>query len=195
MDRSMPRDPAERRLSLRYFYRDWRPTRLGRLANAAARFMTDLGLAPPVSAVLEVRGRATGKLYATPVVVTPFDGGEYLVSMLGTQSSWVKNVEAAEGAAILRQRGRRPIKLVSVPPAARAPILQAYVHVATSGRHHFPVAVDAPLSEFEALADRYPVYRIEPADSQQTAHGKSSRRMQASAVPRTTARSRPQPGV
>jgi hypothetical protein len=33
----------------------------------------------------------------------------------------------------------------------------------TSGREHIPVAVDAPLSEFEAIADRYPVYRIDPA--------------------------------
>jgi len=38
-----------------------------------------------------------------------------------------------------------------------------YVQVATSGRHHLPVAVGAPLSEFQAIAERYPVYRIEPA--------------------------------
>jgi deazaflavin-dependent oxidoreductase (nitroreductase family) len=71
--------------------------------------MTDLGLAPPVSAVLEVRGRTSGKLYATPVVVARFEGAEYLVSMLGTQSSWVKNVEAAGGAATLRQTATRCI--------------------------------------------------------------------------------------
>jgi hypothetical protein len=48
-----------------------------------------------------------------------------------------------------------------VPPAERAPILSEYVRVATSGRHHFPVAVGAPLSEFQTIADRYPVYRID----------------------------------
>jgi len=37
------------------------------------------------------------------------------------------------------------------------------VQVATSGRHHLPVAVGAALSEFQAIAERYPVYRIEPA--------------------------------
>jgi len=48
-----------------------------------------------------------------------------------------------------------------VPPAERGPILREYVRIATSGRHHFPVGVGAPLSEFQAIAERYPVYRIE----------------------------------
>ena len=38
-------------------------------------------------------------------------------------------------------------------------LLSEYVRVATSGRHHLPVAVGAPLSEFQAIAERYPVYR------------------------------------
>jgi hypothetical protein len=56
-----------------------------------------------------------------------------------------------------------PVHLVGVPPAERAPILSEYVRLATSGGHHLPVAVGAPLSEFEAIAERYPVYRIDPA--------------------------------
>jgi pyrroline-5-carboxylate reductase len=75
----------------------------------------------------------------------------------------VKNVEAAEGDAVLRQGRRAPVHLVGVPPAERAPILSEYVQVATSGRHHLPVAAGAPLAEFRAIAERYPVYRIEPA--------------------------------
>jgi len=31
-----------------------------------------------------------------------------------------------------------------------------------SGREHFPLPVDAPLSDFGAIAERYPVYRIDP---------------------------------
>jgi hypothetical protein len=81
--------------------------------------------------------------------------------MLGPASDWVKNVEAAHGVAAIRQGRRRPVHLVGVPPAERAPILSEYVRVATSGRHHFPVAVGAPLSEFQTIADRYPVYRID----------------------------------
>jgi hypothetical protein len=112
-----PKDPAEQNFVLRYLYRDWRPTRLGRWANRIARWQTRLGLVPPAMSVLEVRGRTSGKPRATPVVIATVDGERYLVSMLGPGSDWVKNVEAARG--------------------------------------------DAPMSDFAAIADRYPVYRIE----------------------------------
>ena len=147
---------------LRFFYRDWRPTRIGRWANRFAKWWTGLGFASKESAILEVRGRMSGQPRSTPVVVATVEGRRYLVSMLGPESDWVKNVEAAHGDAVLDQRGRHAIHLVSVPLAERAPVLSEYVRVATSGRHHFPIAVGAPLSEFQALADRYPVYRIDP---------------------------------
>lgn len=154
-------DPAEQSALLRFFYRDWRPTRLGRWVNRLAGWWTILGLTSQEMAVLEVRGRKSGKGRSTPVVVAMLEGKSYLVSMLGPGSDWVMNIEAAGGNAVLRQDSRRPIRLVAVPAAERAPILRAYVRVATSGRHHFPVAVDAPLEEFEAIAERYPVYRID----------------------------------
>lgn len=155
-------DPAERSSLLRLFYRDWRPTRLGRWANRVAGWTSALGLLSK-AAVLEVRGRASGQRRSTPVVIATVEGSRYLVSMLGSGSDWVKNVEAANGDAVLRQGRRRSVHLVAVLPAERAPILSEYVRVATSGRHHLPVAVGAPLSEFQAIAERYPVYRIDPS--------------------------------
>lgn len=157
------RDPAERRPLLRLFYRDWRPTRLGRCINRLAAWWSDLGLSPGEMAVLEVSGRTSGQRRSTPVVIATVDGRRYLVSMLGPGSEWVKNVEAAHGKAVLRQGTRFAVHLVGIPPAERAPILAEYVRVATSGRHHFPVAVGAPLSEFESISERYPVYRIDDA--------------------------------
>jgi deazaflavin-dependent oxidoreductase (nitroreductase family) len=106
-------------------------------------------------AVLEVRGRASGQRRSTPVVIATVEGNRYLVSMLGSGSDWVKNVEAAHGDAVLRQGRQRSVHLVGMPPAERAHILREYVRVATSGRHHFPVAVGAPLFEFRATAERY----------------------------------------
>lgn len=152
-------DPAERSPLFRLFYRNWRPTRMGRWVNRVATWWAASGLSP-TEAVLEVPGRKSGKRRTTPVVIATVDGSRYLVSMLGTKSDWVKNVEAADGAAALRQGRRRPIHLEPVPVAERAPMLCEYVRVAVSGRQHFPVAVDAPLAEFEALAEHYPVYRI-----------------------------------
>ena len=160
---STPSDPAERSAILRLFYRDWRPTRIGRWANRLASWLSILGLSSKETAVLEIRGRASGQRRSLPVVIATLEGRRYLVSMLGPGSNWVKNVEAADGNAILRQGRRQSVHLVGVPPAERAPILSEYVRVATSGRHHFPVAVGAPLSEFQTIADRYPVYRIDPS--------------------------------
>jgi hypothetical protein len=95
------------------------------------------------------------------VVIATVEGNRYLVSMLGEGSDWVRNVEAAHGAAVIREGSRRAVHLVAVPPSERGPILREYVRVATSGREHFPVRVGAPLAEFEAIAERYPVYRID----------------------------------
>jgi deazaflavin-dependent oxidoreductase (nitroreductase family) len=155
-------DPAEQSPLWRLLYRDWRPTRIGRWANRVAGWSSALGLSSK-AAMLEVRGRRSGQARSTPVVIATVGGHRYLVSMLGPGSDWVRNVEAADGHAILRQGGRHAVRLVGVPPAERAPILREYVRVATSGRRHLPVAVDAPLSEFQAIVERYPVYRIDPA--------------------------------
>lgn len=153
------RDPAERG-KLRYFYRGWRPTRLGRLVNRLWGLVAATRLSPTLLQRLEVRGRTSGKVRSVPVVVATVDGERYLVSMLGPRSDWVLNVEAAGGSAVLRRGRAERIRLVAVPPEERAPVLREYVRVATSGREHFPVEPGAPLSEFSAIAGRYPVYRV-----------------------------------
>jgi deazaflavin-dependent oxidoreductase (nitroreductase family) len=162
MNKSGHSDPAERSALMRLFYRNWRPTRLGRWANRFACWWSGLGLPPRFQAALEVPGRKSGRRRSNPVVIATVKGERYLVSMLGPGSDWVKNVEAAHGDAVIRQGRRRPVHLVGVPPEQRAPILREYVRIALSGRQHFPLPVGAPLSDFEAIAGRYPVYRIDP---------------------------------
>jgi deazaflavin-dependent oxidoreductase (nitroreductase family) len=122
-----------------------------------------LGLPPRFQAALEVRGRTSGRWRSIPVVIATVEGERYLVSMLGPESDWVKNVGAAHGYAVIRQGRRHRVHLVEVPRQQRAPILREYVRIAPSGRQHFLLAVGAPLSEFEAIAGRYPVYRIDPS--------------------------------
>ncbi|MBI5283568.1 MAG: nitroreductase family deazaflavin-dependent oxidoreductase [Chloroflexi bacterium] len=156
-------DPAEGSVLMRLFYRDWHPTRLGRWFNRFQGWWSGLGLPPSVMAALEVNGRASGKRRSQVLAIARVEGERYLVSMLGHQSEWVKNVEAAHGDAVIRHGRRRRVHLAVVPPEERAPILREYVRIARSGRRHFPVAVGASLSEFAAIAERYPVYRIDPA--------------------------------
>jgi deazaflavin-dependent oxidoreductase (nitroreductase family) len=163
MNISRHSDPAERSTLMRLFYRNWRPTRLGRWVNRLMCWWSGLGLPPKFQAALEVRGRSSGQRRSNPVVIATVESKHYLVSMLGPESDWVKNVEAAHGDAVIRQGRRRRVHLIPVPPEQRAPILREYVRIAPSGRQHFPLSVDAPLSEFEAIAERYPAYRIDPS--------------------------------
>ena len=157
------RDPAEGSGYLRLFYRDWRPTRLGKLVTGALAWLSGLGLTPRVLLTLQARGRRSGRLHSNVLVVTKHDGQRYLVSMLGDGSEWVRNVRAAGGEAFVKRGRSRPVRLTEVPVGERGPILKAYCQVATSGRHHFPVSHNASLSEFDAVAERYPVFRIDPA--------------------------------
>ena len=156
------RDPAEQRVFLRLFYRDWRPTSLGRLMSGALAWLSGLGLTPQILITLLVRGRRSGRLRSKVLVVARHDGRRYLVSMLGEGSDWVRNVRAAGGDAFVKRGRLRPVKLTEVPVSERGPILKTYCQVATSGRHHFPVAHTASVSEFDAVAERYPVFRIDP---------------------------------
>ncbi len=155
-------DPAEQGC-LRLFYRDWHPTRLGKFVNRAFAWMSGKGLTPPILLTLEVPGRRSGRLHSTVLVVTEHQGQRYLVSMLGDGSDWVRNIRAAGGKAFVKRGRSLPVQLTEVPAGERAPILKAYCQVATSGREHFPVRHDAPLSDFGAVAERYPVFRIDPA--------------------------------
>lgn len=158
-----PRDPAERGF-MRYFYRGWRPTPLGKFVNRTQVWWSGAGLPPHFQVVLEVRGRKSGDVRPLPVAIATVADERYLVSMLGNNAGWVRNVEAANGDAVIRHGRRRRISLVPVPVEERAPVIQEYVRIAQSGRKHFPVGVGAPLADFEAIADRYPVFRIVDRD-------------------------------
>ena len=71
---------------MRLLYRNWRPTRLGRRVNRFSGWWSGLGLSPRFQAVLEVRGRKSGRTRSNPVVIATVAGKRYLVSMLGPGS-------------------------------------------------------------------------------------------------------------
>jgi deazaflavin-dependent oxidoreductase (nitroreductase family) len=131
--------------------------------NGAWAWLSGLGLTPRALLTLQVKGRRSGRLRNSVLVVARHDGQRYLVSMLGEGSDWVRNVRATGGEAFVKRGRSRPVKLTEVPVSERGPILKTYCDVATSGRHHFPVPPGAPLSAFSAIAERYPVFRIDAA--------------------------------
>ncbi len=157
----MHRDPAESGW-LRYYYRDWRPTWIGRLFNRYWAWRAGLGLAPEIVVSLQTKARQSGALTERSLVPCDFEGRQYLVSMLGDGSEWVQDVRETGGAALVKRGRARPVQLTEIPPQERAPILKAWCQIATSGRRHLPVPYSAPLSEFAAIANQYPVFRIDP---------------------------------
>ncbi|MGY1619560.1 nitroreductase/quinone reductase family protein [Geodermatophilus sp. SYSU D00691] len=144
----------------RRLYRGKRPHRLAGLLNRAQAALAARGIGPSRIVVLEVVGRRSGRTVSLPVVVADVDGERYLVSMLGEDSNWVRNVRAAHGRAVLRHRGRQEVLLDEVEPDRRAPVLRRYLDRAPGARAHVPVDRRAPLEQFERIAADYPVFRI-----------------------------------
>ena len=140
--------------------------RLNRLIGVP---LARLGWTPSDVASLEVRGRSTGRVRATPVVVARHEGARYLVSLAG-EAQWVRNVRADDGRAVLRRRTPARVILDEVPVAERAPILAAYLRQAArrggegaasgQARSYFGLEGEPTLSDFAAIADRYPVFRV-----------------------------------
>jgi hypothetical protein len=97
-----------------------------------------------------------------PLVMTVVEGERYLVSMLGAEVDWVRNVKAAGGNVTLRHGRREEVHLEEVAADRRAPVLKAYLKRAPGARPHLPVCKDAPLSEFEQVSSRFPVFRVVP---------------------------------
>jgi len=161
--RNMRADPAERTGYLRYFYRNWHPTPIGRIWSRAYAWLSGLGLTPSFLLTLQVRSRSDGRLLSTILVVANYQGRRYLVSMLGNSSEWVRNVRASAGQAFIKRGRSLPVTLTEIQPEERAPILKAWCQVATSGRNHLPISRDAPVSAFEAISADYPVFRIDSA--------------------------------
>ncbi len=146
----------------RWMYRTGRPNRLAAVLNRVSAWAGSAGLWPSRLVTLEVRGRKSGRLISFPLVIAEHEGERYLVSMLGEGSNWVSNVRAAGGHAVLRHGRREDVRLEEVDPSARAPILRRYLQLAPGARPHVPVDRNAPLAEFEAIAAKYPVFRVRP---------------------------------
>ncbi len=124
------------------------------------RWVFAAGLFPRRWVTLEVPGRRSGMTTKFPLGMADVAGHWYLVSMLGEDCNWVRNVRAAHGHVVLRRRKARTCQLIEVPVNERAPILRRYVHKVPGGRPHIPVDKGAPLDDFTAIAAQYPVFEV-----------------------------------
>jgi hypothetical protein len=146
----------------RRLYAGGRPGSLMRLWNRLDAATYSLGvIVPRHTGVLSVPGRRSGTIQRLPIAIADVSGAACLVSMLGPEANWVRNVEAADGHAVIRYRRRTtPVRLTLVPVAERAPILRRYLSIAPGARPHFAVPPGAPLTEFARIAPEHPTFRI-----------------------------------
>jgi hypothetical protein len=153
-------------------YRDpgtYRPPRRNiALVNRMVARLAALGLTPKNTVCLEVPGRRSRQVRRTSLVVAELDGYRYLVSLAG-ESEWVRNVRANDNQASLRRRRSHPVNLAEVPEKERPPVRKAYLGKRAysktpefEAREFFGVPPNATLDQLAQIADRYPVFRIQP---------------------------------
>jgi hypothetical protein len=145
----------------RWMYREGRPHTLAKISNRGWAILHSLGIFPDRFVTLEVVGRQSGKMISFPLAMVTMQGERYLVSMLGQEANWVQNVKAAKGRAKLHHGMNEQVLLEEVDVRQRAPILKAYLQIAPGARPHIPISKDAPVSEFEKIASKFPVFRLE----------------------------------
>lgn len=117
------------------------------------------GVGPRHTYLLTVRGRATGRLYSTPVTRVEEGGRRWLVAPYG-EVGWVRNARAA--GEVTLSRGRRPetVALEELGPAEAAPVLRRYLAEVPITRPFFDVTPASSPEAFAAEAPRHPVFRL-----------------------------------
>ena len=115
-------------------------------------------------AVLTVPGRKTGKPRSTPVTPMTVDGKRYVVAGL-PDSDWAANARAAGRATLHAGRRAETIQMVEMSADEARPLLRAFPIEVPSGVDFIKNAglVTGPNpDEFEALAGRLAVFRLDP---------------------------------
>lgn len=145
---------------LRAMYRGGRGDATARRLAHLWAVVLGLGLLPRRWVTLEVPGRRSGRRTRFPLGMADWDGEWYLVSMLGWECNWVRNVRAAHGRVTLRHGRPMACELIEVPVDERPPILRRYLQKVPGARPHMPIDPQASLADFEALSSNYPVFKV-----------------------------------
>ena len=144
----------------RWLYKDGRPNAIAKVLNRGWAIIHSLGLFPNYMVTLDVVGRQSGKIISFPLAMLVMNGERYLVSMLGENANWVQNIKAAGGKAIMRHGVREEVSLEEVNIEQRTEIIKAYLQIAPGARPHIPVDKDAPISAFDEIAPKIPVFKV-----------------------------------
>ncbi len=131
--------------------------------NVLVRNLLRVGLGPPHTYLLRVRGRRTGRLHSTPVTLVEEASRRWLVAPYG-EVGWVRNVRAAGWVTLSRGGRSEQVATFEIEPAEAAPILRRYIEQVPITRPCFDVRPDSSLDAFLAEALRHPVFRVVPQE-------------------------------
>ena len=115
--------------------------------------------------VLTVAGRKSGAPRSTPVTPMTVDGRQYVVAGF-PGADWVANVRAAREATIARGRHVRKVRMAELSADDARPILRAFPTEVPTGvgfMKRAGLVTEGRPEEFEALAGRCAVFRLDPA--------------------------------
>jgi deazaflavin-dependent oxidoreductase (nitroreductase family) len=135
-------------------------------ANKVFIQMSRLGLSfgaeSPV--VLTVPGRKSGVPRSTPVTPMTVDGKRYVVGGF-PGADWVRNVRAANEVTLRRGRKQERVRMVELAADEARPLLRAFPEAVPTGvgfMKRSGLITDGRPEEFEALAGRCAVFRMDP---------------------------------
>ena len=133
-----------------------------RVTKLAARLGLSLG--DDKTMVLTVPGRRTGAPHSTPVDPMTIGGKRYVVGGFPT-ADWVQNVRAAGEVTLQRGRRLERVRMFELPAKQAGPILRRWptqVPASVGVMKQAGLVSSADPAEFEALAGRCAVFRIDP---------------------------------
>ncbi len=147
---------------------DPRPPRYLKPMNKLMIAVQKLGLPIGPAMVLTVPGRKSGKPRSTPMTPFEFDGGLYAVAGY-PGADWAANARAAGTGTLRNGRRLRRVRIVELTAEQARPVLRVFpvevpVGVAFAKRSGMVRAGTA--DEFEALAGRIAVFRLDPVKTE-----------------------------
>ena len=132
-----------------------------RLTNIVVWLGIRMGLAPKRFYLLTVRGRKSGRLHSTPIIVLTRGKERWLVAPYG-ERAWVKNARAGGQVTLGRGWKKERVAVEEVGALEAAPVLKQYLSETPITRRFFGVTSNAPLADFVREAPQHPVFRLRP---------------------------------
>jgi deazaflavin-dependent oxidoreductase (nitroreductase family) len=131
-----------------------------RLNNWLFKGLLRLGIAPQGTNLLTVRGRHSGRLHSTPMIVLAHGHQRWLVAPYGAVN-WVRNARAAGQVTLSRGRRSETVTVCEVGPDESAPVLKEDVQRVRVARPYFDATPQSPIEAFASEAARHPVFLVQ----------------------------------